>query len=293
MSVVRRALGAEESSAQLAEQIAALRAEQTAAVAEVARLEAQRLAAETFEQAQDFDRQASAARWRADRAGASLSELAPRLTAAKTREQAAALERHRTRRMTLYRRLREAIDSAAAIQAEAITADQAACAELGEGLIRSHLPPIVYRGLLLPDCVQLWASEMDRTLTAPAPVRRPASSALGTTRSDLQHPVRLGGGVPMAPTAPAPRRAQSVSATAPRAVRLGDGDGPVPKAPSLPDQLGPLPDGHVRVHVIRGGYPDSDGHQSQQGRKLILPLRVAETAARNGALEIVEGGTHV
>src|SRR5262249_10899752 len=59
------------------------------------------------------------------------------------------------------------------------------------------------------------------------------------------------------------------------------------KAAPLADDLSPPAAGEVAVRVIRAGYSDPSGVQSQRGRLLNLPRDVAELAAKNGAVEII------
>lgn len=264
MGVVRamRQLVSGESPAALTEEIAALRAEGRGALDEAAAKAAAAITAETLEQAERLQQEAARSRLRAARAEARLPELLERLTAAKAREQAAALERRRTRWVALYGKLRKAIEAAAAVQAEVIRADLDACAELGEAVVRRHLPALSFRGLLLPDLVQLWTDEMDGIISAPAarpaPIAQPAAPAEHADGGGLQHAVML------------------------------EREKPVPKAAKAPDDVAPLEPGQCGVKVLRAGFEAPDGSQCHRGRAIRLPRKIAEAAEANGAITIIE-----
>jgi len=272
-SIARRAIGA-ETVASLAEELRDVRAEERQVLAEADRLKALIPGADSFEAARELATQVAKCEWSATSASARALKLESRLAEARAREQAEALERHRVRRIALYRRLRAAIEDAAAMQAEAITADQEACRELGEQLVRRHFQPIVFRGILLPDLVALWVSETDRVLdpkpaTVPATAPRRTPPAAARPASSLQHPIMA-------------------AAAGGRELTVGS-SGPL-HAPKVPDDTAPLEPGEVRVRVLKAGYPGPDGKQSHMGRLIRLRREVAEVAAKNAAVLIIEGG---
>lgn len=266
MTVVRRALGgaAVDTVQELIGEVAKARRERADALAAAERLECERLVAESFEQAQELARQIERARWDAERADARLPELEQRLNAARAREQAAALEKHRMRRAAIYRRLRAAIVAAGEIQGEAIRADQEACAELGEGLVRGHLPPIAYRGFLMPDLIELWTADQDRMFAAPVQAPKAQTTTAprvpSQPRSSTQHAVRLG---------------------------LNDSGGAI-HAPPVADDTAPLVEDELRCVVIRSGFQTPSGLPCRSGQKIRLPRLVATEAARHGAVEILQ-----
>jgi hypothetical protein len=274
---VKRAVGT-ETSADIGRSIEAMRAEGTAARDEAAMHEAAALTASTFEEAESLRRKAAEARWRSDRAEARLLELEERLSAAKAREQAAALERHRTRRVALYRKLRAALEAAAAAQVETIKADEQARLELGENVAMRHLPPFVFRGLILPDLVEIWAAETERLVMAPV---RPSPT-------------------PAAPVRPAgARKSRQLPHERERLPTTSDVHrpattalvGPSPTfAARAPDDTAPLEPGQVRARVARSGYSPSDtAPQCARGQIIRIAKATAERAAAAGVLEIIEG----
>ena len=113
--------------------------------------------------------------WQIDHASSVLPLLEARLAAARAEGQRRGLARHRKIMAALHPKLRAAVIEAGRIQQEVIAARQAACAELGEGLVNKEIPILAYRGLILPDLIQQWAAEMDRIF---APKPKPAAIAV-------------------------------------------------------------------------------------------------------------------
>lgn len=267
MSVVKRAMRSDTAET-LQREIAEIRGQVAGALQSAERLEAARLEAATFEEARDIAGKIEQARWTAQRAEGRLPELERRLAEVTAREQREAIARARTRWQAQYRKLRDAVEAAAAVQAEVMAADAELIRELGENVVRTNLPALVFRGLILPDLVKLWRDEMDRSVFGPPPadpaprVRRTPPPARPT--SSMQHGVAVAGGRELT--------AASGSMHAPRAA----------------DDTGPLAEGNVRAVILRSGYEAPDGVPSHTGRKIQLPRAVAVEAARSGAIEILK-----
>lgn len=277
---VKRTVGT-ESSADIVREIEQARAEGTAARDDAAVHDARALKAASFDEAEQFRRKGAEARWRSDRAEARLPELQDRLTAAKSRELSAAMERHRVRRMALYKRLKGSIEAAAAIQAEALQEDQEAIAEMGEAVVRGNFPAFAFRGLLLPDLVRAWTTEMDRAVLSARPVPDPAAPApRAEAPQKLPHELER-------------KRLPTVGEAAHRPATTGlIPTGAGERAPRKPDDTAPLLAGEVRVRVMRAGYsPADDAPQCARGQLIRMPKDRAEKAVAAGVVEIVEEGT--
>src|SRR5215470_1305727 len=119
--------------------------------AEEKRLAGEWIFAANSDAAEQIERRRREALGLAERDKARIIELEPRLAAAQAEAQRQALAKHRQIMAGLYPRLRAAIDAAAAVQMDAIRARDAAIAQLGEGIVQQHLPPLAYLGFLLPD----------------------------------------------------------------------------------------------------------------------------------------------
>jgi hypothetical protein len=275
ISTMRKLAGIADDAAALAAELQAARTEGAQALDEAERLEAARLTAENFEEAEKLARQAAAARWRADKAAAGLPDLEARLARAQAKERAEALARHWTRRRAVYLKLKAALEEAARLQAEAIGADEAACRELGEHVARS-LPSIAYRGFVAPDFVQIWTTENDRVFALPAPkplttaARKAAAPAAPVARQYLAH-----------------ERKPTIDT--PRSVSLALENRPTPKQPRPADDMSELAPGTARVRVMRAGFsPADDRPQSHFGQVVVMPLGAARRSAEMAAIEILE-----
>ncbi len=150
--------------------------------AEAAKLGAEWLKAGSQAEAERIEARRRECQRVAERDAARLPEIEARIAAAKAARVAGALARHRGALEAIYPRLRAAIEAAGAIQAEAIAARKAAFAELGQSVAEPHLPTIVFRGVLLPDLIALWARETDKIFEQPwrppaAPAKAPRRSA--------------------------------------------------------------------------------------------------------------------
>lgn len=272
-AVVRavRALTA-DSVAALAEQIGALRAEERAAFDEAAQREAAAMRTDTFAEAERLQRQAREASWRAERAAARLPELEARHAAAIAKERTAIEARLIARHRSTYAEYCGVLRELARLQLALIETNHQARTGLGD-LRASAVAPIVhFIGVARPDTVAAWIERHDRDLLREVTPRQPA-------KPKPAKPVA----VAPAPK-PGPGRMQ-------HAVGLADEPPPVAPPPPAADDLSPLRPDHVRILVIRAGYPDSDGVASHGGRRFQMPREKALMAARNGAIEIIEDPT--
>jgi hypothetical protein len=192
--------GVDELVADAAAEIDRATSEAVAASEEIRRLEAEETAAADYPAAAAIDEQIRRLPWSIDRAAARLPGLEARLAAAKAEKQRRARTRHKSASAALWSRLRRAVEEAARVQVEVINARDAAITELGEHLVNQNLPHLAFRGLILPDLVQLWVNEMERLFSAPinpgarpqpTPAPGPASKAVpGQSRPVTERPGR-------------------------------------------------------------------------------------------------------
>jgi hypothetical protein len=181
---MRRLIG-KDDPAELAAEIDALRASAAEASAESERLQAARLVAADYEATLAVDEKIKRAQWIIDSTAAKLPALEAQLKAARAEQHHRAISRHLAALKSLYPRLKAAILGAAALQAEAIKLRDAAIAEIGEAAATVHLPFLQYRGLLLPDLIELWCAELD-CVFAPAPQPRVVPESATTTTTALK-----------------------------------------------------------------------------------------------------------
>jgi hypothetical protein len=170
LSMVKSFMTRETDPDTIATQIA-----DTKAVVANHRAEAERLTvawrdADTAEDADKIERRRRECLRLAERGEAALPGMEAALVAARATKQSVALARHQSAARAMYPRLRQAVENAASVQAEAIKLREDAERELGGGVVQQHIPIIGFRGLLLPDLVAMWRNEMDRTFAEPAPV---------------------------------------------------------------------------------------------------------------------------
>ena len=272
--------------ARLVSQIERTRAAGTEAYTELDRLQTERLAAGSFDQAETLDRQIRAAQWEIDRAAAELPGLEAELDAARAEKRRAALIYHRRRIAAIYPRLKSAIEAAADVQVEAIAAREAAARDCGEQLVQLAVPALAYRGFLLPDLVKLWVSEQERVWAAPwsppvpqpvAPPRPlPSAKERDLTRrqpSGLGHDQpKIGGTVP-------PRSPSASSAARERGEGISLPPAAPPSVPREPrkDPAPPAP-GERRIRFVRSGTPigGNDGPLSVLGDEVNVPAGMAQ-----------------
>jgi hypothetical protein len=237
------------------------------ALTESKRLLEQVEAAETFEASELLRENAAAATRRVTWIEGRLPQIESRLARAKERERAEKAIHHLAVRRTVFVKLRAAIEAAASAQAEAIAADNAACAALGESYARATVPQITYRGVLLSDAVATWVDYCE--------------NALGTKPVIPQTPVVM-------TTRP---KAVPQAAGSQKNVRLGVDDVfRKTYAASLPDDDSQLESGQVRARVLRAGYPDHKGQQSHRGRIIRVAALDAAISLANGAIEVLDAG---
>ena len=260
--------------AELEAEIDRLRAEGAEATVAVERLTAARVDADSFDQAAQIDEEIRRAEWAADRAAGRLPALEAELAAAKFERQQDALVRHRRAIAALYPKLRAAVEAAAAVQVAARAAREAAELELGAALA-SEIPHIGFRGLLLPDLVQLWIAENDRIWAVPwqppAPPAKPArSSHRAPQRSEIAHRIAQPGGEPL-PQKPVAMNLLPAPQREPRALHAH----PAPAPGS----------GLRRVRLIRSGADFGDGDIARIGDVMAVPERQANALVKNGAAD--------
>ena len=197
--------------------------------------------------------------------------LQDRIATAQGIAKAKATDRHAELITGKYQKLRAAVLAADQAQADLMAAREAAIGEVGEAAILRAVPIFAFGALLGHGAAATWAAENDRVLEATRAARAgtPAPSP-----------------APAVPARRPARPAQRMIDTA--AVRLDAYEPPVPRAPALPDDTAPLTAGVIRARVIRGGYPDIDGRQSQTGRAIRVLAEHAKIATANGAIEIIE-----
>lgn len=256
MGVVQRlkriAGGAEDDPAAIERVLGELRAKIAQHQAEAEQLSLEWVSADSSDAAEQIDRRRREALRLAQRDTARLPVLEARLLAAKAEQLAAALARHRGIMRALFPRLQRAIEAAAAVQVEVISARNAAIAELGEGLVSQQLPPLVFLGFILPDLVALWSAEQARIWSAEPP-RPPAAPR---PQPEKPAPVKA---ISVAPAAPPPRR-------------------PLRQDP-------PPGEGECAIVFTRGGVELPDGAQAMVGDRLNVRVDEARTDLLRGAAD--------
>lgn len=234
-------------------------------------------------EAERHDRARREAKRLTERDEAKVAELEERLVAAKAERQRAAIARHQAIWRRLFPKLRAALEAAAEVQAEAISAREGAIAEIGEGIAFSHLPLLIFRGLLFPDMIARWAGEMERVLAGmkpppipapakPAPPLSPEERALlaekaKTLPNGFSHQMARTG-VPPAPPTPPP--SPPAAAAVPRELR----NDPVPAPRS----------GYRLVEFLRGGAELEPGLHAMRGDRVAVPEMQAIMLLKNGAV---------
>src|SRR5437016_2592975 len=132
VSMIKNAVGVGDSVGDLVARKDAEMAKRAAALHEIERLEAVRVGAESYEDAQAAESRLGRVRWEVSRIDALLPQLESRLIAARAVKQKEALAKHLAAARAMYPRLRQAVEAASQMQAEAIRVRAAASAELGE-----------------------------------------------------------------------------------------------------------------------------------------------------------------
>jgi len=263
MTLVKNFMTGMDSVGDIVGRIEAERAKLAASMQEVERLEAVRVGADSYEDAQAAESRLGRVRWEISRIDALLPQLEARLVDARAAAQRSGIAKHLDIARKTYPRLRAAIEAAAAVQHEAIKTREAADAELGEGIVAQYIPHISYRGFLMADLVKLWSDEQDRVFSAksaPAPVAVIAPRVAPT-------PARAVG--------VADRRAIVEKPVAPVA--------PVkPKRQPRRDKV--APNGRL-VTLMRSGVELPDGTQGVVGDVIAMSAEQAERLVMSGAAD--------
>ncbi len=244
--------------AALQQRIAALKAEAAAAVAEIEKIEGERTLADSYEAAGQLDERCRRLRWTIEHAAALLPDLEARLARATAEKRQTALARHRAIAAEAYRKLRGAVIEAGRLQGEAMRLRNDAIAELGEGLVSVELPVVAFRGMLVPDLIQLYLDQNDRVFAPPQ--RQPKPVAVVQKPAAQKPPV-----VQIPPAAVAPRRAARK-----------------PRRDAAPAE------GEKLVSILRPGV-EVGGGQCQIGDVVKLPLEEATRLVASGAADFVNG----
>jgi hypothetical protein len=269
IAMVKSVVGAGDDVGDLVAQLDATRAKGIAAHQELERLEAVRLAAETFEAAEAANARIARVAWEADRLAALIPELESRLAIARSVKQKDAIAKHQAISRKRYPKFRSALLAAVEEQAAVMRERAEAERELGEHVVSIHLPRMAYAGFLYREHFDIWAGEQDRVHAEPAP--KPAVTAVVAPR-----------------VAPAASRAVGVKDQ--RAVRRVEPASSAPRRPRNPDDTAPLAPGEMRVRVLRPGFTPGDDQPQCDGQQVIrMPSEAAKLALANGAVEIVEG----
>ena len=289
LRMAKRAVGA-ETSADVRDQIAALRVKLLEAEARAADLDAGKLTVEAEEDASSMDEEAARIRrLELPRIIVRCAALERRLADIVARERAAAFDRHRKRRAEIFRKqLVPALEQLRVAQVAAIASVEDARRELGDGLA-DRIPRVHFHGIPLPDLIDAWRAEMERTMSeAPRPPGR-------APRPGIAHYIGAPNSGPWVDPprgAPKPVTADDgIPGRGPVMLYGGVGGPPrerLPVSAKAPDDVAPLEAGEVRCKVIRAGYESGDGHRSHVGRLVRLRRDIAHKAAAAGAVTIVE-----
>ena len=215
------------------------------------------------------------------RAEAELPHLEAQLAAAKAERQRKALGRHRSAIAALYPKLRRAIEEALRVQAEAIAAREAAIAELGEHTVGYNIPALAFRGILLPDLVQLWVDEQDRVWAAPRAIQ-PATN--GDARR--QGPAKAAGKAIVSAS-----RSEAAPIVA-NGHAGPDAATPQPRPRRQPRRPGPPAAGELQVQLLRPGVEMPDGSQTITGDRANVPAETAKALVERGAADFVSEESH-
>lgn len=164
----KRTAAAVDQVAEAEAELRATRAEIEAARAQAHELGHAWLMASTQESAEDVARRRAELVRVADRGEKLIPPLEAQLVAAKAEKQREGLARHHAAIAAFVPTLVKAVEAAAAAQVRAIELRQQAERELGEGAVAAHIPHLAFAGLLLPDLVAMWRSEVERMFAPPA-----------------------------------------------------------------------------------------------------------------------------
>ncbi|MEA2757311.1 MAG: hypothetical protein QOJ54_3600 [Aliidongia sp.] len=237
-------------------------AEGLTATAEIERIDAAIKAPGNREAFKDLKRQRAEQEENAEYAAGELVRLQAQLATAKVLQDQRAFARHDKAIRALYPKLRAAMIAAGRVQAEVIAAREAACAEVGEGIVNSRIPFFAYRGLVLDEFIKLWTDDTDRVLAAPVAKPRPVPA--------------------VKPPTPPP----IISAMTPHGIRLDELPPPLPPKP-VREPAPPPAQGEVRVVICNGNVTDTAGTAHATGATINLRAEQARALALKGMVEIV------
>lgn len=243
--------GTDDPVAEAEAELARLRAEVETARADVQRLGAEWLFAPSQAAAEEIARQRAEAERIIGRSELRIPEIAQRLAAARAERQRERLQHHHSIIRAFAPRLIAAVEAAAAVQVEAIALREAAVRELGEGVVVANIAHIAFSGLLLPDLVQIWASELKRAFdppSAPWPIALPPPAKAAAPKPSA------------APPAPRPRRA--------------------PRHDPLPES-----DAHSIIVFVKNNVELDDGTQAIIGDQCTMPVEIARRHVLSGQAE--------
>jgi hypothetical protein len=260
MQMVENAVGVGDSVGDLVGRIEAERAKLAASMQEVERLEAVRVGADSYEDAQAAESRLGRVRWEISRINAALPVLESRLVDARAVAQRAGIARHLDIARKLFPELAQAIRVAAAVQQRVIDARTVAIAELGDGITQIHIPHVSFRGLLLTDLILAWERDVARSFPAKsAPVATPAPKPAVAA---AVKPVPVAPAKPVAPVPPAePAK-------------------PKPRREPRRDRV--APNGRL-VTLMRSGVELPDGTQGVVGDVVAMLATDAERLVMSGA----------
>jgi pyruvate/2-oxoglutarate dehydrogenase complex dihydrolipoamide acyltransferase (E2) component len=202
VQIIKSAVGVGDSVGDIVGRIEAERAKRAAAMVEAERLEALRVGAESYEDAQAAESRLGRVHWEVSRIEALLPQLEARLVTARAAAQRAGIAKHLEIARKLFPELRQAIMDAAAVQQRVIDARTAATAELGEGVVTLHIPHVSFRGLLLTDLIQAWERDVARSFPAKSAPVPPVAAVVKPAQVAQVKPVAPKPAPPVAPVAP-------------------------------------------------------------------------------------------
>jgi hypothetical protein len=212
------------------------------------------LMAATQQLAEKIDRRRAELVRVADRGEQLIPQLEAQLVAAKAEKQREGLGRHHAAIRAFLPTLVKAVEAAAAAQVQAIQLRQQAERELGENVVAANIPHLAFAGILLPDLVLMWKSEIEKMFAPPAAA-----------------PPRPVVAVPVPARAAAPKRAIALP-PAPRPVR------PLRRDP-------PPNDGERALFFVRSGTELLDGSLAAVGDIVNMPAAQTEILVRSGAAD--------
>lgn len=286
-----------ETSADITAQIDGLKAERPAALNLVEALLGKPFDPETFESdvlaaqfrapslevAMGLRDRIVAAQFTASQIANKVQYLETRRRTARTAELRAGASRHAETLDKIARELIPALKHAARLNHQAMQAHETARREFGDQIC-SYIIQAVYNGHLRTDSVEMWAADLEKDL---AVTKRKLSGLPPVRDTSPQHPDSFPAGRPAYTPKPAAPRADFRQHLVPSDPRRVVALTPAVKTPRTPDNTTPLEPGMARASVLRAGY-EVDGRQCVVGQVVVLPLHIAQQAAKNTAIVITE-----